>query len=71
MEFKRREIDDGRDTSLELPDSYFEDFKPGFKPAEKKRKEVAAEGHHRFPRVSKRKDVPQTPLAKRIRRAVS
>lgn len=69
MKSKRLEPDDERDTSFELPDSYFEDLKPGFKPAEKKSKEVALEGHHRFPRISERKDVPQRPLAARIRKA--
>jgi hypothetical protein len=69
MKSKRLETDDERDTSFELPDSCFEDLKPGFKPAEKKPKKVAPEGHHRFPRISEGKDVPQTPLARRIRKA--
>jgi hypothetical protein len=71
MKSKRLEINDERDISFELPDSYFEDLKPGFRPAEKKRKTVAPEGHHRFPRISERKNVPQTPLAERIRKARS
>jgi hypothetical protein len=71
MKYKMLEIDDERDTSFELPDLFFEDLKPGFEPSEKKSKKVTLEGHHRFPRISERKDVPQTPLAERIRKARS
>lgn len=67
MRSKRLGIDDERDTSFGLPDSYFDDLKPGFKPAEK-RGEAEPEGHHRFPRVAEEKDVPRAPLAERIAR---
>lgn len=69
MKSKRLETHDERDTSFELPDSFFEGLKPGFEPAGKRSKEAALEGHHRFPRISERKDVPQTSLAERIRKA--
>ena len=67
MRSKRRAIDDEGDTSFELPNSYFEDHKPGLKPGGRKR-EAAGKGDHRFPRITKEKDVPQAPLARRIRR---
>ena len=68
MKPKKSGTDDERDGPFELPDTHFEDQKPGFKPAEKGQKEDASEGHHRFPRVSADKDVPQEPLAHRIRK---
>ena|SRR6266498_3142632 len=68
MKIIRLEIDDERDTSFELPDSYFETLKPGFIPAEKERKEDVSEGDYRFPRISDEKDVPQEPLARRLRK---
>lgn len=60
------ESGDERDSSFGLPDSYFEDLKPGFRPAEKRRK--AEPGHDRFPHISEEKDVPHEPLAERIAR---
>ncbi len=67
MRPKKRAIDEERDTALELPDLYFEDHKPGFKPTERKGK-AAGKGDHHFPRITREKDVPQVPLARRIRR---
>jgi hypothetical protein len=67
MRLRRPESDDARDTSFELPDSYFEDIKPGFERPARKPKSAVLEGHHRFPRISAAKDVPQAPLAERIR----
>lgn len=66
MKSKRLKIDDERDTSFGLPDSYLDHLKPGFKPVEKKYK--VEPGHHRFPCVADEEDVPRKPLAERIAR---
>jgi hypothetical protein len=67
MKFVRLEIDDEGDTSFQLPEEFLEIHKPGFMPVEKWRKEDVSEGHHRFPR-SEDKEVPQEPLARRLRK---
>ena len=54
-----------RDTDFELPDSQFTRTRPGFKQAVKGRR-IDPE-HEEFPRVTLRKDVPNKPLAERIR----
>ncbi len=56
---------DDRDADFELPDSHFSRTRPGFKPAVKGR--PGDPEHDVFPRVSPRKEVPNTPLAERIR----
>ena len=66
MKSKRQKIDDERDTSFGLPDSYLDHHKPGFKPVEEKNK--VEPGHHRFSRVADEEDVPREPLAVRIAR---
>ena len=65
MASQRPEAGDERDTDFELPDSHFSRDKPGFKQAVKRRQ--VEPDHDVFPRVTARKDVPDVPLAERIR----
>lgn len=63
---RRQDRDDVRNTPFELPDSFYEALKPGFKRAEKAAKAAVDDESHRFPRVAAEKDVPKTSLATRI-----
>jgi hypothetical protein len=63
----KADADDEGNTSFELPDSYFEEQKPGFKPAAKA--QIVPKGDRQFPRITPEKDVPQASLAERVRKA--
>jgi hypothetical protein len=66
MGARRREPRDERNSSFD-PEPVFEELRPGLETGARAEGGVA-EGHHRLsPRDSK--DIPQEPLAKRIRRA--
>jgi hypothetical protein len=60
-------IDDEGNTLFELPDSYFDEYKPGFKPAAKE--QIVTKGDRRFSPLTAEKDIPQVSLAERIRKA--
>jgi hypothetical protein len=62
-----RKPDDEGNTSFELPESSFEERKPGFTPATKAR--VVPKGDEEFPVITPEKDIPRESLAERIRKA--
>ncbi len=64
---KRLDARDEENTPFESGDLAVENIKPGFELGESKRV-IAAEGSDRFPRRKEKGDIPQAPLAERLKR---
>lgn len=66
---RKPNIDDEGNKPFPLPDSYFDELKPGFKAVTAAKEQIAAKGDRRFSRITAEKDIPQVSLAERIRKA--